>query len=219
MAENTKSFILKAKLLILSLISKPAPLIFLGIIIVIIGLLFGNKINFSSAKVEVLQTPDTGATADVKIVKNQIVIDISGEVEKPGVYHLDEGSRIEDAITASGGLSINADREWVDKNLNKAAKLSDGQKIYIPNQQSKVLSATVSSDKSNVAQSYNEAATGLVNINSSSLSDLDGLPGIGQVYAQKIIDQRPYSDIHDLVSKKVIKESLFNKIKDKISIY
>jgi competence protein ComEA len=208
------------KLLISSLRTKPTPLFILGgIILIFLGLTFGNKLNFSSTKVEVLQTPDPGISVIAKTSKNLIVVDVSGEVQNPGVYHLDEGSRIEDALVASGGLSINADRNWVDKNINKAAKLVDGQKIYIPNEQSSVLSATVSTTKTNVAQSESVANEGLININTASLKDLDGLPGIGQVYGQKIIDQRPYSDVNELVSKNVLKESVFNKIKDKISVF
>ena len=52
--------------------------------------------------------------------------------EKPGVYRLSQDDRIDDALIVAGGVSASADREWMEKFLNRAAKLSDGQKIYIP---------------------------------------------------------------------------------------
>ncbi len=222
MTKSTELFLSQAKSSISSSKGK-LQIIFLavGIIVIIVGLTLGNKFNVSGSKVEVLQTP--GANADGNNSGNsKIIVDISGAVENPGVYHLLSTSRIEDALIASGGLSVNADRNWVDKNLNRAAKLIDGQKIYIPNEQSNVLSASNSDTKSNVAQLNSGTASetnGLTNINIASLSELDSLAGIGPVYAQKIVDQRPYSDINELVTKKVIPQTTFTKIKNVISVY
>ncbi len=190
-----------------------------GFLLIILGIIFGNKLLFDNSKVEVLQTPSTNISTNTSTSSGQIIIDVSGAVQNPGVYHLSSGSRVEDALIASGGLSEKADRNWVDRNLNKAAKLIDGQKVYVPVQQSNVLGASNLTTQSNVAQSYTTSDSNLVNINSASLSDLDGLPGIGPVYAQKIIDQRPYSDINELLTKKVLTQSVFNKVKDKISVY
>jgi len=58
-----------------------------------------------------------------------------------------------------------------------------------------------------------------MNINTVSLQTLDSLPGIGPVYAQNIIEHRPYSDVQELVSKGAIKQSLYDKIKNLISVY
>ena len=62
------------------------------------------------------------------------------------------------------------------------------------------------------------SGAGLVNINTSSLGELDKLPGIGQVYGQKIIEQRPYSNIEEILTKEVLPKNVFEKIKDKISL-
>ena len=210
----------KIKSLILSHQNKlPFVLLGLGILLVIIGLLIGKVINISSDKVEALQTPGVESMSTSRSV-DTILVDVSGEVINPGVYKLPTDARTEDALIASGGLSSNADRNYVSKFLNKAAKLIDGQKIFIPSiQQSNTTSATTIDQKTNVAQSNIEPDNGLVNINTSSSEALDTLPGIGQTYAQKIVDNRPYSHTEELVSKKVLGQSLYNKIKDKITIY
>ncbi|HWA51571.1 MAG TPA: ComEA family DNA-binding protein [Patescibacteria group bacterium] len=146
----------------------------------------------------------------------KIEIDVSGEVVNPGVYELDFGSRVEDALQKAGGITDNADKNWVDKNINKAAKLTDGQKIYIPSlQQSNNDIASSNEQNSSVAQSE----SGQININTASLGELESLEGIGQVYGQKIIDNRPYSAVEELLSKSVLKQSEYNKIKDRLIVY
>ena len=126
----------------------------------------------------------------------------------PGVYELEGGKRINDALVAAGGLAAGADREWVEKNINRSSLLIDGQKIYIPRQQQKQLGGQAAEVKSN-----------LININTASESQLDTLSGIGPVTAGKIINNRPYSQIEELTSKKVVSQKVFDQIKDKITAY
>lgn len=141
----------------------------------------------------------------------KIFIDVSGAVIKPGVYSLNDGSRIQDALIAASGLSQNADRDWVSKNINLAQKLVDGSKIYVPKLGEEVTSI--------VLQGSSQIKGNLININSATLQDLDTLPSIGVVTAQKIIDNRPYSSVNDLLSKKVVTQKVFDKLKDSISVY
>ena len=131
------------------------------------------------------------------------------------------GARINDLLIASGGLSTNADRTWTDKYLNRAAKLTDGQKVFVPsvNQQSSLSTANNSGGDQTISSTNPSDSSGPININTASLQTLDSLPGIGQVYAQSIIDHRPYSDLNELVTKKAVPQATFNKIKDKISLY
>lgn len=185
------------------------------ILIVFGGLLIKKGIDLSPAKVEVL---DSSTASDNR---QEIIVEVAGEVEKPGVYKLPAGSRVEDALIAGGGLSQSANRDFLEKNLNRAAKLSDGQKIFIPevDEQSSILSAKSSGQYQTISTSFSGQGTGLININNATLAELDILPGIGQVYGQNIIEHRPYSNAEELLSKGVLPKSTFEKIKDKITTY
>jgi len=72
-----------------------------------------------------------------------VTVDVSGAVVKPGVYQLNAQSRVEEALTAAGGLTSEADLVWVDKNVNRSAKLVDGAKIYVPTKNTQAPSSTV----------------------------------------------------------------------------
>ena len=144
-----------------------------------------------------------------------------GEVQKPGVYKLPKDSRIEDALITAGGISINADRDWVERTLNRAAKVSDGLKIYIPpvDNQSVGSSANNSLGYQSASSVFSVNTGSLININSGSQGELESLPGIGPVYAQSIIDHRPYSNIEELVTKGALKKNVYEKIKELVSVY
>lgn len=193
------------------------PLIVLlgGVVLIGLGILL-NKGEVSRTKVEVLE-----ATTEAQNQQAEIVVEIAGAVEKPGVYKLPKDSRIEDLLVSSGGVSSSADREWMEKTLNRAAKLIDGQKIYIPsvNEQSSVESAKNPSGYQTVSSDFSSQKEGLVNINTASLKELDGLPGIGPVYGQNIIEHRPYSNVEELLSKAVLKPSVYEKIKGLVTAY
>ncbi len=183
------------------------------------GIIFSK---ITTPEIDVLKTETVSENSDNA---NKLVVEISGEIEKPGVYKLALNSRIDDLLTAAGGLTTDADKTWVEKNLNRAGKVVDGQKLYIPNQ-SDVSSAInsvrgIQAENSSVVGSEQtvERSQGTININATSQSELETLNGIGPVYAQKIIDQRPYSDISELVSRKIISQKIFDKIKDQISVY
>ena len=142
-----------------------------------------------------------------------IMVDIEGAVEKPGVYSLSFGSRLKDGLIIAGGLSALADREKIAKSINLASKLIDGAKVYFP----KTGEAT-SISVGNLGSMGDVGGAGTININEASEAQLDTLPGIGPVTAQKIISVRPYTSINELISKKAVGQSVFEKIKDRISV-
>src|SRR3989344_717392 len=173
-------------------------LFFGGIFLFALG---GGLLLFKGGQNDEIQiiatTEDTGD-------KTEMVVHIDGAVAKPGVYRLASGARVTDAVSAAGGVTAEADRS----KINLAAKVADGQKIYIP------ASGEVTSDKGQVTSQN----TSLININTASQSQLESLPAIGSVTAQKIIASRPYSSLEDLLTKKVVSGSTFTKIKDLIGL-
>lgn len=192
-------------------------LLCIGFVLVIIGIFswFGsnlknpeNDVQINTAGVNKIQP------SPIPTKLPDLTIDIEGAVVSPGVYTLPGDSRIRDALSAAGGLSRTADEDKVAKGLNLSAKLTESMKIYIPaigDSQAVVLgSSTQVGDSSN--------PSGPVNINTASLSDLDNLPGVGPVTAQKIIDNRPYQDVSDLQTKKVVKSNVYSEIKDKVAV-
>lgn len=193
------------------------PLLILlgGLILLTGGFLIYKTRGMTETKVEVLGNSTQSVGMGI------ITTDISGEVILPGVYKLADGSRIEDLLVVAGGLSAKADRDWTDKYLNRAAKLTDGQKVYIPsiNEHSTSATAKVGGGDQTVSSTISTDSSGLVNINTASLKELDSLPGIGQVYGQNIIEHRPYSTVEELLSKGVLKSSVYNKVKDLVSVY
>lgn len=146
-----------------------------------------------------------------------IFVDLAGSVEKPDIYEVSSGARLRDVLILSGGLSQGADRNFFNRNFNLARKLQDQEKIYIPSIQEVKEGVPIEPQK---VPSYN--VLGLdeskIHINTGSLEQLDSIPGIGKITAQKIIQGRPYDSLDQLVSKKVIYQSIFDKIKDQIDL-
>jgi competence protein ComEA len=104
-----------------------------------------------------------------------VVVDVVGAVRDPGLYRLPQGSRIADALARAGGATRKADLDLV----NLAAPLADGSQIVVPSR-----SAAAS------AESGPSSPAGPVHLNSATEADLDALPGVGPVTAQKILDYR-----------------------------
>ncbi len=158
----------------------------------------------------------------VEIVKNQevvMVVDVAGAVEKPGIYKLPSGSRIGDALVMARGLSAEADREWVARTLNLAQDVKDGQKIYIPTKSNNQSPSTNLPAQAGNQTNSNNQNLKQININVASASELDALEGIGEARAAAIITNRPYASIEELVSKAKIPQSVYEKIKDRITVY
>jgi len=185
----------------------------LGLSLLIVGLiqLLGQKppeVNFSAAQ-DLKTTQSTASTSP------KIAVDVEGAVQKPGVFRLPPDARVQDALIAAGGISAQADRNFIEKSLNLAQKLTDGAKIYIPRQGEVATSTKLTTG---LSVDTSQSVRGQININSATLVQLDTLPGVGQVIGQKIIDNRPYSDISQLVSKKIVSQKTFDKLKDSIGI-
>lgn len=149
-----------------------------------------------------------GKEASLNQEPSRIYVQVSGAVGKPGVYELSEGSRVFEAIALAGGLTDQANGRL----LNQAAPLSDGQMIYVY--------AQGEEPEETAAQDTKE--DGRVNLNTASLEELLGLPGIGQAKAEGILAYREthggFGRIEDVMEIEGIKEGVFSKIKDRIKV-
>lgn len=154
-------------------------------------------ITFSSDNPEGTRS---GAYADQD---EMILVDIEGGVVRPGVYRLPQNSRIDDVLGFAGGFTDQADMEAVARSINRAAKLSDGAKIYVP-----IKNMTTEDNRPGV-----EGIT-MININTASRTELEDIPGIGPVTADKIISARPFTRLEELVERNVLSISLYDKVKN-----
>lgn len=192
-----------------------------GLMLIVYGLI--SLSNTQKTGDELIFEPGEKSQESVK--NNQLVVDIEGAVVKPGMYRLRPDSRLHDALVVAGGLSEQADRDWIAKNVNLAAKLNDGVKLYLPLQGEKTTGGSLSSSPPPVIQSSLGAdgvlasQNGLININTATERELDTLSGIGPVTAQKIINARPYGKIEEMLEKKVVSSKVFENIKTKITAY
>jgi competence protein ComEA len=154
----------------------------------------------------------------------QITVYISGAVSNPGVYILESGDRIVDLLKAAGGISANADKIYVNRQFNLAKQLSDGEQLYIPTTtevESKIElenSVAVLAQKNDGGQVAGASQNSPISINSSPKSKLMELSGIGEARATKIIDNRPYNSLQELVEKSVISQSLLDDIQSQIGL-
>ena len=137
----------------------------------------------------------------------QIYVQVSGAVANPGVYELEEGSRIFQAIELAGGLTETADA----KAFNQAEALRDGQMVYVP---------SIGEQKPQAAETPEE--DGRINLNTATEAELMALPGIGAARAKNILDWREknggFTRIEDLKNIEGIKDGVFSKIKDSVRV-
>lgn len=134
---------------------------------------------------------------------------ISGEVIAPGVYQLPVGARTEDALKAAGGATESGDIH----RLNLAARLADGQQIVVPKRVSPMLVP---------APDAVSPTPGRLNVNIASVAELDRLPGVGPVTAQRIVAYReqhgPFTNIDQLRQANLVNAATFEKIKELIDV-
>lgn len=164
------------------------------------------------------------AQADAEISENilsetssQVMVDIAGAVFYPGVYEATPGARLKDILIQAGGLSADAEREYISRNFNLAKRVMDQEKIYIPSQY-EISNGTFTEpqrflDYTSPLENQN---TSVININTATLEQLDSLTGIGKVTADKIIKNRPYKSIEELLNKKILNKNVYENIKNLI---
>lgn len=199
-------------------------LIFISLVIVLISLVIFIQANNQSEEISFKEDYQNQIT-NFQSQNSKIYIDLSGAVEKPDVYEVTPGARLKDVLVLANGLSAEADREFFARNFNLARILVDQEKIYVPSRwevaqglfQERVFVVDQIQPRVNNEETSRRNLSGdKININTASPQELDSLPGIGKVTAQKIIDNRPYNSVEELLTKKVVRKSVYQKIKDLI---
>lgn len=132
----------------------------------------------ASASVRVAPVVAASTAAVAPAAAKPVVVDVVGAVRSPGLYRLTEGARVADALSRAGGATSKAQLELV----NLAAPISDGEQIVVPRRGA--APAAVGAGAATGVQS------GPVHLNTATLEQLDALPGVGPVTAQKILDYR-----------------------------
>lgn len=200
------------------LLNQYAPFLVIGAGLVLVFSAGVLAFSSHSEEADVVFHTQESATDSAALIR----VDVAGAVLRPGVYSVPAGSRINDAIAAALGLTDQADSQWIERNLNRAAKLVDGGKVYIPEKETGISDPnqrgqTVVMGISTQSDSLYHAGD-LLNINSADQSALEGLPGVGPVTAQKIISGRPYQAIEELKTKKILGSAAFEKIKNLLTL-
>ncbi len=171
------------------------------VLVIVLGLLMKDD------ETSVITFNPSPSDSEVEEIK-YIYVDIKGEVRNPGVYKVEETTRLFQLIILAGGITSEAD----EMAYNSSIKLKDEQVIYIP---------SITEQKASIVDKIEEENEGIININTATLEQLDTLPGIGVVTAQNIIDYREengnFQTIDDLINVPGIGEATMNEIKDFIT--
>ena len=163
--------------------------------------------------VEVSTTP-SGATASAPASASPspeviVLVDVAGWVRHPGVYEFGEGARVIDAIDAAGGVRTGALLEA----LNLAAPLADGTQILVPREGQEGVAPPVTGGA---------VAGGLINVNTATATELEELPGVGEVIGQAIIDYRtengPFTSVDQLLDVSGIGDATLENIRDLVTV-
>ena len=145
-------------------------------------LFFGSKLLARPQPSAGLAPPVAPPTETGAAAGTVVVVDVVGAVRRPGLYRLEQGARIADAVARAGGATAKADVALI----NLAAPLADGEQVVVP----KRGAAASSAAPSGVEGSAGIPSSGPVHLSTATLEQLDSLPGIGPVTAQKILDYR-----------------------------
>lgn len=180
--------------------------------------IFEEESNDNMEYTETLEE-DTSIINEDSIDRNKIIVEIKGEVAKPDVYQLEEGSIIKDLIDMAGGVTEEADLS----RINRAEELLNHELIIIGNINDETESSVVQNSSTSSSNGNNsDKGSTLININTADLEQLKKITGIGDIKAQSIIDYREanggFKSLEELKNVDGIGDKTFEKIKDQITL-
>ncbi|HFI0091872.1 TPA: helix-hairpin-helix domain-containing protein [Streptococcus suis] len=170
------------------------------------------QLEQTSSSSELVEETSTEVSEEL----SQLVVDVKGAVAKPGLYTLEEGSRVNDAVEAAGGLTSQAD----PKSINLAQKLSDEAVVYVASKDENI--SVVTSTTASSAMSQEEKNTSLVNLNTATEADLQTISGIGAKRATDIIAYREanggFKSVDDLNNVSGIGDKTMESIRPYVTV-
>lgn len=150
--------------------------------------------------------------------KGPLLVDVKGAVHRPGIYKMDHGERVADAIEKAGGFVEKADKDLI----NLAQKVQDEMVISIP-KEGEVVEGGFEMSSGSVQSKDDHQTTNSVNINTADQSELETLPGVGPSKAQAIIKHReengPFDSAEAITDVTGIGEKTFENMKDAIQVH
>jgi competence protein ComEA len=157
--------------------------------------------------------PAAPPAATTTVAPTELVVDVVGAVRRPGLYRLAQGARIADAVARAGGATAKASLSLI----NLAAPLADGEQIVVPGRGVVAAGAPTGAGPGEPGAATN----GPVHLNTATLEQLDSLPGIGPVTAQKILDYRQkhgsFSSVDELDAVPGIGPARMDQLKDLVA--
>jgi competence protein ComEA len=173
-------------------VSRSTALVGLTVALALLGLVGQRLAHAGAAGAPEMVAEPLEPVGEAPARRAVLVVHVVGEVRRPGLYRLRDGARIADAVRRAGGASRGANLAGV----NLAAPLVDGIQILVPSR------AEAAAPAAGGSTGGENAAGGMVSLSSATLDELDQLPGVGPITAQKIVDYRtehgPFASVDDL---------------------
>lgn len=215
---------LKENRLFISLIGLLVVL-FLAFLWLTCGGASGHQAKASYADLEQINTEWTsGSSSDREIAPSlpsssqEIMVDVKGAVQQPGVYNLKMGSRVTDAIAAAGGMTEEADT----KSINLAAGLDDEAVVYVARAEENISVLDEGQGQGNQASPKSQQEKGKINLNKATSEELQTISGIGAKRAEDIINYREskggFQSVDDLKNVSGIGDKTLEKIRDSVYV-
>ncbi len=180
------------------------------LIMIVAVVFFGQKGENDEIPIQLPVESEAAGTTDVDSKEkdvSEIYVDVSGQVKKPGVYQVTDGTRLFEVIEMAGGLTEEADKDG----FNQAEIVSDGEKVIIP----------AKGESDDRLSGSGVTAGGLININTADSTALQEIPGVGPATADKIIAYRSengrFASKEDIKNVSGIGDKTYEKMKDKIT--
>ncbi len=180
----------------------------------LVMLLFVGSKLLARPQADAALAPPAAPPAETATTATGVVVDVVGAVRRPGLYRLEQGTRIADAVSRAGGATPKADLSLI----NLAAPLADGEQVIVPKRGAAAVAAPAGGAAGSVAGA---PSTGPVHLSTATSEQLDSLPGIGPVTAQKILDYRQkhgaFTSVDELDAVPGIGPARLDQLKDLVA--